>query len=525
VHVASLGGSEVLGNAALRHHHAVSAFCRQRAAGCTWAEHHALVDHSREPWAHLFDAMRIPAEPLPPRPSQCARVHRPSAASLLELVRRSQPAVLTGLVDEWPALRRWKDARYLHAHFGSVALSASISDNGHFDHPEAPEAWGLSANQTLRAVVARPAREPMTMADALSATRPGSREGGDSSLTTYVEYLPLDMLHVDSAAASRMAHDLGVDAATTDAPNEAASSRGIGNQHDEKRPAPVLHARGSAEIAALPVASWLLPRKQLLWMGGGGTVASTHYDPYENLMVVVAGEKTFHLASPESGRQLGAYAPMAEGQLRLDKGARRRAHVGQAAGTLPGWRVVRAPRAVGESSNLTHYAPTSLSARGADERPDVHGATVFSCIARAGDVLYVPAYWFHEVTSALSPDEPTDSADERRVVAVSWFFQSFYDRIFPNYTFDRSPHYLLLDDQQPLEDPFPPHKARTNGARVPSDRSNDPEAGRTADRDRAANRAAPAHGRSGGASKFYARLREKSSQREQEPGFREKAEL
>ena len=67
--VAMQGGAAQLANAAVKHHVVVSAFCKQRVAGCTWAEHHALVDLSREPWAHLFDALQIAARDLPPRPT------------------------------------------------------------------------------------------------------------------------------------------------------------------------------------------------------------------------------------------------------------------------------------------------------------------------------------------------------------------------------------------------------------------------------------------------------------------------
>ncbi|MDC0526024.1 hypothetical protein OAO87_03400, partial [bacterium] len=44
----------------------------------------------------------------------------------------------------------------------------------------------------------------------------------------------------------------------------------------------------------------------------------------------------------------------------------------------------------------------------------------------------------------------------RSVLAINWFYEPFYQRIFPNRSFDLSPHYLLLEQQQPLDAPFPP---------------------------------------------------------------------
>ena len=82
------------------------------------------------------------ATPLP-RAKRCEQVHQPSAKELLDLVRRSQPAVLTGLLDGWPALQRWAHTHYLTQHFGEAVVTASVTDHGHFDSPEPAVAWGL----------------------------------------------------------------------------------------------------------------------------------------------------------------------------------------------------------------------------------------------------------------------------------------------------------------------------------------------------------------------------------------------
>ena len=41
-------------------------------------------------------------------------------------------------------------------------------------------------------------------------------------------------------------------------------------------------------------------------------------------------------------------------------------------------------------------------------------------------------------------------------MAVNWFYEPYYQRLCPNSSWDRSPHYALLDAQRPLEQPFPP---------------------------------------------------------------------
>ena len=73
---------------------------------------------------------------VPRRASSCARLHKPTAEDLLDLVKRSAPAVLTGLLDGWPAVERW-DHDYLRRHLGDRSVTVSVSE-GFFDVPEDP---------------------------------------------------------------------------------------------------------------------------------------------------------------------------------------------------------------------------------------------------------------------------------------------------------------------------------------------------------------------------------------------------
>ena len=462
--VASIGGAEKLGNNALSHHRAVDTFCGRRAAGCTWAEHHALVDHSREPWAHLYDALQISAGDLQPRASRCERVHQPTPADLLHLVKNSQPAVLTGLIDGWPALRKWTDS-YLAKELGDATVAVSVS-NGRFDHPETAEEWGLEQSNALQGVIARPAHVPMSLAEALAEVH-----AGNASITPYIEYLPIDQMRDadENVLKADLRGERG-DRQRYETPNAArrqplATSAADTDFEYDSPSTPVLQARGEEEIGALEIAAWLMPRKQLLWLGAGGTVGSTHFDPYENLMAVISGSKVFHLAAPEEGWQLGAHRMFAEGLLGLesDKDG--------------GRRLVRHRSKVGEPLDLHHYASSSLSAMASSQRVDSNGdaaarslgahpsaaagVNVFNCTAYAGEVVFTPAYWWHEVVSEAPPPKVSGNNDgegaRRSVIAINWFYESYYQRIFPNRSFDRSPHYLMLDDpQRSLTHPFPP---------------------------------------------------------------------
>ena len=583
-----IGGAESLKNAALLHHKTADAFCRQRAAGCTWAEHHALVDHSRAPYAGVFDSMSIPLPEgaLQPRPTKCSRLHKPNAEALLDLVQRSQPAVLSGLLDGWPALERWTDA-YLAQALGDADVALSVSD-GRFDHPEPAELWGLRANATLAGIVARPAHVPMklsrAMAIMLDEGREGaSRKGGGGDLVGYLEYLPIEflqrmrgVLETDLRAPgsrSSAQGQQGGDGRGAAAATDGGGGRSLPPLMEMEAAAalaspPPLSSRGELEIGRLPLAEWLIPRKHLLWLGGGGTVGSTHFDPYENLMAVLGGSKTFHLASPEEGHKIGGHRMMAEGGLRLEPAAEgergtprnssddERGRVGSNSdgaeqeednGFLSRRRLVRSPEAVGEPLDLHHYATASLGLPPDTPQPGLPRLAEvarFSCEAHAGDVLYTPAYWWHEVHSraageaapapaaapagtaskgsattagegaTLSSQPACQQTRRRSVVALNWFFEPFYIRTFANRSFERSPHYALIHERRPLDAPFPPRPRAAASDAAPGSGGG------------GASRRGPRHddGGSSAPGSFYARLRERqgAASRTARSGEREK---
>ena len=90
--------------------------------------------------------------------------------------------------------------------------------------------------------------------------------------------------------------------------------------------------------------------------------------------------------------------------------------------------------------------------------PRLAEATVFNCTVRAGEVLYNPAYWWHEVLSAAPPGRGRPS------VGINWFFEAYYQRVLPNMSWDRSLHYLMHGGTTPLRDPFPPRAAAGGAA-------------------------------------------------------------
>jgi hypothetical protein len=217
----------------------------------------------------------------------------------------------------------------------------------------------------------------------------------------------------------------------------AARSAAMGLDKDAAQAPPLSH---EGVPGAPSFASWLMPRRHLLWMGSGGTVGSTHFDPFENLMQVISGRKTFWLAHPNDGAHVGGFVPMVEGKLELAESGGRQVLVRSAAGVS------------NQTIGMHHYAAASLGTPPEEQThlPTLARAQTLRCDVQAGEVLFTPAYWWHEVRSEA------DAARGHSSIGINWFYESFYQRIFPNSSWQRSPHYALLAEPM-LDTPFPPH--------------------------------------------------------------------
>jgi hypothetical protein len=91
-----------------------------------------------------------------------------------------------------------------------------------------------------------------------------------------------------------------------------------------------------------------------IWVAGSHIVTHTHYDSYYNMFVMVTGRKRFQLAPPEAWPQMNLYPAL-----------------------HPRFR-----------QSQSQFWPNVL-----------HNVTTYEVVLNPGEVLYLPPFWFHRVTS------------------------------------------------------------------------------------------------------------------------------
>ncbi|KAJ3407986.1 JmjC domain-containing protein 7, partial [Chytridiales sp. JEL 0842] len=174
----------------------------------------------------------------------------------MRLVAENRPAVFEGAVDEhdedWPAMRKWVQEGYLSQVMGDQLVTVAVTPNG-------------LADGVVDGMFCLPHEAKMTMQEFISVSGKSgepSRNWTPGAATSSPVYYLQSQNNNMHEELSRLLKDV---------PNSIAFA-------DE--------ALGDA------------PEAVNFWMGSRHAVTSAHKDHYENLYVVISGEKTFTLIPP-----------------------------------------------------------------------------------------------------------------------------------------------------------------------------------------------------------------------------------
>ncbi|WOK95769.1 hypothetical protein Cni_G04476 [Canna indica] len=165
-----------------------------------------------------------------------------------------------------------------------------------------------------------------------------------------------------------------------------------------------------------------LPEAVNLWIGNGRSETSFHKDHYENLYVVVTGEKHFLLLPPTEAHRLYVRSyPAAQyvttpssssseemGELKLE---------------------VMEPETLVPWCSVDPYPPSPEDVAKQRSRFPLYfeGAKPFECTVKAGEILYLPSMWFHHVSQ--TPD------CNGRTIAINYWYDMVFDIKYAYFNF------------------------------------------------------------------------------------------
>ena len=300
------------------------------------------------------------------------RVAIQSAQELLDkYVSQNKPVIITNLQSTWDKRKMTKE--YLSRQYGGARVKVSISETNRFDGPEDGTLWGLDGNQT---VLVRPPMTTMLMQDYFQLTD-NSMSDVKQIETFYLEYLSLQQY-------------LGANF-TEDVVPTPPILQELKTRHIDK-------VNAISEEAAQAVPTGLDFLVSNLWISNGkNTISPLHYDDYENFLFQIIGEKEVTLFPPSDFDKL-YYDGRPKGSLLYG---------------YPG-NFSRLPQRV-DNRSFVFGSGVNIDKPDLNKHPKFAHATAIRAHIQAGDTLFLPSYWHHEVQSL-----PCESTNMNMAINI-WF--------------------------------------------------------------------------------------------------------
>ncbi|XP_023931467.1 jmjC domain-containing protein 7 [Lingula anatina] len=287
-----------------------------------------------------------------------------------EYVKRSKPVIIRGTMKDWAALSKWTTdyfkERYLHEE-----VHVKLTPNGDFEGVEKAELWEDHKTFTIPTdvkkqlhfpdlVVVRPATLNVNFSNFLEMLSNDKNHGKHRNYSAYLEY--------------------------TSIPQYFPSL-----EQDIKEPGFV---------------KGLLKRRHLnIWLSDGYTLGRLHFDPFDNLLFQLSGQKEVTLFDPHDNTNLYE-AHISEALLKFNKTTKQFKRKGLL-----------------DSTSMV-MSPVDIRNPDFQRFPKFAGAYPMNCTINEGEVLFMPAYWWHEVMS--SPGQ-----QDHRNLAVNFWYEPFFTKEFP----------------------------------------------------------------------------------------------
>ncbi|ESO97617.1 hypothetical protein LOTGIDRAFT_152707 [Lottia gigantea] len=161
-----------------------------------------------------------------------------------------------------------------------------------------------------------------------------------------------------------------------------------------------------SDIEEMEFIKGILHLKHLnIWLSDGNTLGKTHFDPFDNFLCQISGKKEVILFEPHDNSRLYE------------------AHIPEAILSFNKTEMTFSRRHLSDSTSLV-MSPIDILKPNFQKFPKFAETYPLNCTINEGDVLFMPAFWWHEVQSYPSPTEG-------RNLAVNFWYEPFLTKEFP----------------------------------------------------------------------------------------------
>uniref|UniRef100_A0A5S6QMQ3 JmjC domain-containing protein n=1 Tax=Trichuris muris TaxID=70415 RepID=A0A5S6QMQ3_TRIMR len=278
----------------------------------------------------------------------------------------SIPVIFKKAATSWPAFKKWSN-EFLRQTFGHKEVHVKLSPNGIFEGVEPVKDWDVAADlQRVPAEVRKHLAHPE-----LVLVRPAANE------TLFADFLNFVGKKQDKDSMSAYLEYTSI----------RSYFKPLENDIDE-----------------LPFIKGVMkPLHVNIWISNGNTLGKLHFDEYENFLCQIRGRKQVILTDPQHNDNLHE-GHILEAMLTYENGTFSRNKLLQ--------------------STAMTMSPIDITYPDFEKFPSLRHLKWLNCTIEAGDVLYIPSYWWHEVQSF--PD-----VEENRNLAVNFWYSPFWHKEFP----------------------------------------------------------------------------------------------
>lgn len=295
---------------------------------------------------------------------------------LNQYVLQNKPVIITNFQEGWASSDAFT-RKALHERFGDKLVRVSVSETGRFDGPENGTLWGLGPNVD---VLVRPPQTTMFLTDFLILSDIDSSSSSSSSLSDSKNEESRNSQSKNNKEENNIANK------ETFYLEYLSLYQYLGQPFLDMIPMPAV-----ANTSAL---THLVTN---LWIGHKPTISPLHYDDYENLLCQIQGRKELTLYPPTDVSYL-YYVGRPKGVLKYE---------------FPGG-FIRDKDSV-DSRSFVFGSSVHVDEPDESRHPLFKRAHPLHAILEKGDVLYLPAFWHHEVQSIPDYNEGLN-------VAVNFWF-------------------------------------------------------------------------------------------------------